>query len=108
MGNVQQLLSPTLYGGTWGEDVIFALGDTPTAATVGNGVALPPSSGSYGGGGGALALVGSNLIEVGTSGIFQHVLSAGEQAVMTADSAHKVGLVKNRMFQVVNWYQISM
>jgi hypothetical protein len=106
IGDVQQLLQPTLYGGIWGEGIRFSLSTTPTSGTVSTANYLVPT-GSYGGGAGAMAVGGSTVIEIGAGKIFQHALTATEQATTAPNSSLKITPTITRSFKVTSWFQLG-
>src|SRR5207247_6450411 len=106
VGNVQQLLQPVLYGGDWGEGARYALTSTPSDTTVGQASYLVPASGAYGGGFGSALGASNTLIQVGSSGVYQHVLTSAELATSSPFQNLKITAPSTRTFRVVNWFEI--
>jgi hypothetical protein len=103
---VQQLLSPLLYGGTWGEAVQFGLGQNPDSATVSQANYIAPS-GAFGGGSGAPIVTSGTLVSVGASGISQTTLTTNLTATSLANSALRLGAAVTRTFQILSWFQLG-
>jgi hypothetical protein len=108
IGNMTQLLYPVVYGGVWGEGLRWGLTGDPSDASVSTTSSLlAPSGGSFGGGVGAMLLADGTVVEMGSQGIFQRVLSAAEMSTSAANAQLRVGTTTARSFKLLSWFQLG-